>query len=156
MSYISELRASVGSRPLLVPGGRAVLRNDQGEVLFHRRSDLGIWDLPGGSAEVGESAEACVVREVYEETGLTVVDFVPIGLGSDPIRERVEYPNGDVVQGVSLVLSVTEWSGELAVSEESTELRFFALSDLPALRPSLAATIECLERFDATSEFQLF
>ena len=55
MGYISELRASVGHRPLLIPGGRAIVRNELGDILFHRRSDFGIWDLPGGGAEVGES-----------------------------------------------------------------------------------------------------
>ena len=156
MSYASELRAAVGPRPLLIPGGRAVLQNNHGEILFHPRSDLGMWDLPGGGAEIGESAEACVVREVYEKTGLTLLNYVPIGLGSHPLRERVHSPNGDVVQGVSLLLSVTEWSGDRAVSDESTELRFFPLSDLPALRPNLAATVECFERFEATGDFQLF
>lgn len=33
--YVRELRKLVGNRPLLVPGGRAVVLNDAGEVLFH-------------------------------------------------------------------------------------------------------------------------
>ena len=156
MSYISDLRAEVGSRALLVPGGRAVVQNDQGQVLFHRRSDLGIWDLPGGGAEIGESLEACVVREVQEETGLIIEDFVAIGLASDPVAEHVVYPNGDVVQGVSLILFVTRWRGDLTVSDESTELRFWALDSLPQLRPNIAATIDCYHRYQATAQFQLF
>lgn len=31
-----------------------------------------VWILPGGGREDGESEESCVIREVYEETGLTV------------------------------------------------------------------------------------
>lgn len=156
MSYISELRELVGSRPLLIPGGRAIVRNERGEILLHRRSDLGIWDLPGGGAELGESVESCVVREVREETGLNIEEFVAVGFASDPVGEQITYPNGDVVQGCSLVLSVTQWSGDLLLSDESTELRFFAHDQLPNLRPNIAATIECLVRFEATGEFQLF
>ena len=156
MGYISGLRELVGSRPLLIPGGRALLRNEQGEILFHRRSDLGIWDLPGGGAELGESAEACVLREVQEETGLEITQYVPIGFGSDPSQESVTYPNGDVIQGFSLILLATAWSGELLVSDESTELRFWSLPELPELRPNIAATIECYRRFEATGQFGLF
>ncbi len=48
---------------------------DQGRVLLVRRGTepmLGKWTLPGGMLEVGESLTAGVVREVSEETGLTV------------------------------------------------------------------------------------
>lgn len=156
MSYIQSIRSRVGNAPLLVPGGRAVVVNASDEILFHRRSDLGIWDLPGGGAEVGESMPDCVVREVREETGVAVVEFVPIGLASNPVNERVVYPNGDVIQGISLILWVTKWSGDLTFSEESTELQFFGLYDLPDLRPNLAATIACYTSFKSTGEFQLF
>lgn len=156
MGYISDLRPLVGHRPLLIPGGRAILRNDADEILFHRRSDLRIWDLPGGGVEVGESVEASIVREVNEETGLIVEEFIPIGFGSDPVAERVEYPNGDVIQGFGLVVLARKWSGTLAVSNESTDLQFLAIEDLPELRPNIAATVDCLLRFEETGQFQLF
>lgn len=133
-----------------------MLRNSRDDILFHRRRDFGMWDLPGGSAEFGESIESCVVREVYEETGLSIERFTPIGFASDPESERVTYPNGDIIQGFSLILLATLWSGTLSVSDESTELRFFPLDQLPDLRPSIAATIQRLLRFEATGEFQLF
>jgi len=132
------------------------LRDASGAILFHHRSDLDLWDLPGGGAEVGESAQACVVREVHEETGLMIEQFVPVGFGSDPIDEQVTYPNGDVIQGFSLLLLATTWSGNLLLSDESTELRFMAPTELPALRPNVASSIAALRRFEATGEFQLF
>jgi len=156
MSYIADIREFVGTRPLLIPGGRAIVRNNDGQVLFHRRSDLGIWDLPGGGAEIGESMAECVVREAYEETGLAILEYVPIGLSSNPDLETVEYPNGDIVQGFGLMLLATAWEGKLSVSDESTELRFIDPTQLTGLRPNIAATIDCLNRFESTGQFQLF
>jgi 8-oxo-dGTP pyrophosphatase MutT (NUDIX family) len=71
-SYILRLRKIVGSQLLLNPGGRAIVLDCAQRILLHKRSDFGFWDLPGGGAEEGESAEQCVIREVYEETGLVV------------------------------------------------------------------------------------
>ena len=49
---------------------------DEGKVLLVRRGQeplKGEWSLPGGALELGETLEQGVVREVLEETGLTVV-----------------------------------------------------------------------------------
>ncbi len=69
---------------------------EQGRVLLVRRGTepmLGQWTLPGGLLEVGESLLAGVVREVWEETGLTVEPIELIEL-LDRIQregERVRY-----------------------------------------------------------------
>ncbi len=47
----------------------------EGRVALIRRARpplLGHWSLPGGAVEVGETLEACVTREMREETGLDV------------------------------------------------------------------------------------
>ena len=41
-------------------------------MLAIRRRDNGHWEPPGGVLELGETIEAGVIREVLEETGLTV------------------------------------------------------------------------------------
>ena len=55
--------------------GVCLLRPDNGgEVLLARRGRppaLGLWGLPGGAQELGETAEAAARRELLEETGLT-------------------------------------------------------------------------------------
>jgi 8-oxo-dGTP diphosphatase len=69
---------------------------DRGRVLLVRRGHeplKGQWSLPGGGLEVGESLTAGVVREVSEETGLTVEPLELIELLDRIHRdgERVRY-----------------------------------------------------------------
>jgi ADP-ribose pyrophosphatase YjhB (NUDIX family) len=53
----------------------AVIKDDLGRLLLIKRGHepgKGLWSIPGGRVEAGESDEAAVVREVREETGLAV------------------------------------------------------------------------------------
>jgi 8-oxo-dGTP pyrophosphatase MutT (NUDIX family) len=155
-SYILRLRKIVGSQLLLNPGGRAIVQDRARRILLHKRSDFGFWDLPGGGAEEGESAEQCVIREVYEETGLTVEKFEAIGFASCPERERVVYPNGDIIQGFALILHITQWSGRLQASSESTSLEFFEMDRLPEMRQNIRMTIDKFLEYQRSQKFQLF
>jgi mutator protein MutT len=61
-------------RPIVGVG--AVVLNRDGLVLLARRAHeplKGEWSLPGGGVEVGETLEAAVAREIFEETGLSIV-----------------------------------------------------------------------------------
>lgn len=66
--------------PLPIPGVGAIVVGSQGVLLARRDKDpaKGLWSIPGGGVELGETQEASVVREVEEETGVKceVVDFV--------------------------------------------------------------------------------
>jgi 8-oxo-dGTP diphosphatase len=58
-----------------VPCVGAVVHDEHGRLLLIRRGHApsrGLWSVPGGRVEAGETEEAAVVREVAEETGLTV------------------------------------------------------------------------------------
>jgi 8-oxo-dGTP diphosphatase len=58
-----------------IPCVGAVIRDEAGRLLMTLRGHdpgRGLWSIPGGRIEPGESAEAAVVREVREETGLDV------------------------------------------------------------------------------------
>lgn len=53
----------------------AVVHDAQGRLLLVRRANepgRGLWSLPGGRVEPGESDEQAVTRELAEETGMTV------------------------------------------------------------------------------------
>ena len=114
------------------PGTNAVLLTKANQVLLHRRADNGTWALPGGAMEIGESAEECAIRETWEETGLEVVVKRLVGVYSDPKNYCIlRYPNGYAVHYLIVVYEVEQIGGELLISEESTELRFFDVDALP-------------------------
>jgi ADP-ribose pyrophosphatase YjhB (NUDIX family) len=139
----SGLYDSLG-RPLgkmpdaLRPGSNTVLINDAHQVLLHKRSDNGAWALPGGAMEIGESIEECAVREMFEETGLHVKIKRLVGVYSDPKNYCIlRYPNGFAVHYLIVVYEVEQIGGELLISDESTELRYFDVDAMPeGLMPS--------------------
>jgi ADP-ribose pyrophosphatase YjhB (NUDIX family) len=68
--------------PLVVPCVGAVVHDAAGRLLLIQRGHdphRGLWSLPGGRIEAGESPEGAVVREVREETGLDVVPQRAVG-----------------------------------------------------------------------------
>jgi ADP-ribose pyrophosphatase YjhB (NUDIX family) len=133
----SGLYDSLG-RPLdkmpdeLCPGSNTVLINESNQVLLHRRADNGAWALPGGRMEIGESIEECAVREMFEETGLHVTIKRLVGVYSDPKNYCIlRYPDGYAVHYLIIVYEVEQTGGELLISEESTDLRYFDVDALP-------------------------
>lgn len=61
-------------------GVKCAVFDDDGRVLLSRRSDLNVWDLPGGRLDPGERLEEAAAREVREETGVIVHVERPVGL----------------------------------------------------------------------------
>jgi ADP-ribose pyrophosphatase YjhB (NUDIX family) len=131
MSYIRKIRAKMGSECVFNPGVRAIILNDREEVLLQRRTDMDLWGLPAGGVELNETALDALKREVFEETGVTVLAAEPMALYSGP-TQRLKYPNGDEIQGFALAFIIREWTGEpCADGEEGSEVRFWSLDDLP-------------------------
>lgn len=58
----------------------AAVVDDQGRVLAVRRRDNGHWEPPGGILELGETIQEGLVREVLEETGVSVEPEVLTGV----------------------------------------------------------------------------
>ncbi len=63
------------TRPILT--ARAVIFNDHGQILLAKRSGQtflsGLWELPGGKLDEGETSAEAMAREIQEETGLDVL-----------------------------------------------------------------------------------
>ena len=129
--HLRELRALVGPRPLFAPGANVLLRGEAGRVLLLRSADTGLWTLPGGSLELGESFEQAARRELREETGLEVGELRPLELFIGPAY-RFTYPHGDVVDNVSQLFEA-EYRGETLSLQagEVTGAAWFAPCELP-------------------------
>jgi len=130
-SYLESIRSRLGSQCILLPGVRAIILNDSGEVLLQRRTDLPCWGLPSGSMELNETALQALKREVREETALEVRQAKPMALYAGR-SQRFRYPNGDEIQCFSVAFIVREWSGEpKADGVEGSEVRFWPMDALP-------------------------
>jgi ADP-ribose pyrophosphatase YjhB (NUDIX family) len=155
-SYLGQLRKLVGSRPLIGPAARAIIRDEQGRLLLIRRRDNGVWAMPSGFMELDESILDCLKREVREETGLEVLAATPIALYTEPRFAHIT-ASGDHIQMFAVVFRVDRWQGTLLAStDETTHVRFFAPDDLPADLPALyQETFADLERYEQTGQFIL-
>lgn len=122
-----------------------VVRDD--EVLLTRISargfHAGAWSLPGGGIEHGESPVAAVVREVREETGLTV----EVGEVAAVVDERVRgsAPSGrdEDFQSIGLVYLATVTGGQLAIEDAGTTdaVAWVPLVDVGAGRLPVTETV---------------
>ncbi|GGP78774.1 NUDIX hydrolase [Saccharothrix coeruleofusca] len=131
--YVAELRALVGSRPLILPGTSVVAVDERDRLLLLRRRDTGGWGLPGGLMEPGESFEDTGRRELWEETGLRAGELVLLDVFAGP-EYFYRYPNGDQVHNVTAAyLARVSASDRLVLQEtEACGAAFFAAREVPA------------------------
>lgn len=121
------------------------------EVLVQRRRPEHGWPgvtFPGGHVEPGESITQSVIREVFEETGLTVTHPRLCG-----IKDWIEDDGG---RYIVFLYKCAEFSGELKSSEEG-EVFWANRSDLPGMNLS-SGMEETFEAFfnDDISELSYF
>jgi len=113
------------------PSVSAVIFGARRRLLLQQRSDGGQWGLPGGSLEIGESVTEGVIREVREETGLTVTVGRLVGVYSEPKLQVVRYPDGNVWHYVNVCFECAVQSGTLTTCDETLALRWVPLTRLP-------------------------
>lgn len=153
--YFNSIRKLLGNTEISVPGARAVIINSENEILLEERADFKLWGLPGGSADPGEDIVQTIQREVFEETGLMILNPVPFGFSSSPTFERITYPNGDKLHSYNLLFFANEYSGEIKLSEESTQIGWFALQNLPPMLKNMERSVRAFLTYSKTKEFQI-
>jgi 8-oxo-dGTP diphosphatase len=133
--YYHDAAAPPASR--VVPSVFALARL-RDRLLLVRRCDSGMWELPGGRVDVGESATDAAVREVAEEAGVTVQVTGLVGLFTDPghvVRSR----EGEVRQQFALVFRARVVRGaprpDLSETSEAAWVATAELAELPMERP---------------------
>jgi 8-oxo-dGTP diphosphatase len=114
--------------PRHIPCAGAVVKDDEGRMLLILRGHdpgKGLWSIPGGRIEPGETGEEAVVREVREETGLDVICGQLLGSVERPSRA------GDVIVISDFTAIVV--GGELAAGDDAADARWATLDQLVAL-----------------------
>jgi ADP-ribose pyrophosphatase YjhB (NUDIX family) len=123
----------ISRQAILTAGCSAILFDaSRQKILLTRRTDNGLWCLPGGRMEPGESAAEACEREVWEETGLQVRAARLIGVYSDP-NMLIEYADGNRCQILALSFEAEIMGGELGLSDETTEAGYFTLDEIESM-----------------------
>jgi 8-oxo-dGTP diphosphatase len=139
---------SYPERPFLAVSA-AIVR--EGKFLVVRRARppaKGLFSLPGGVVELGERLTEAVVREIAEETGMSIEPLALAGY-----RETIVRDGDDRVERHFVILCfAAHWrAGEPQLNEELSEARWIEPAELAALptTPGLAEIVAAaFERLD--------
>jgi ADP-ribose pyrophosphatase YjhB (NUDIX family) len=110
----------------------ALIFNDKREVLLAKRTDNGLWCIPGGHVELGETLTQAVERECWEETGLKTQVVKLVGIYSDT-KGSLHFLQGLQWHTVRVSFLCQVTGGQMRPSEETSEIRYFPLDHLPDL-----------------------
>lgn len=127
----------------LVVAVSAVVLNEAGEILVIERTDSGLWSIPGGAMEPGETVSQAVERELYEETGYHVRVDRLVGIFANPAHV-IGYDDGEVRQEFSICFVGVVSGGQARTSDESSRVAWVrrqALRDLE-VHPSILRRID--------------
>ncbi len=106
------------------PSGEEILLIQRGRDPF-----VGLWALPGGFLEMGETLEAAARRELYEETGCEVDQLVQIGAFSEVNRD----PRGRVISMAFLAELDGTASSRVTAGDDAANACWIPLAQLPDL-----------------------
>jgi 8-oxo-dGTP diphosphatase len=113
----------------LVPAAAAAVLNETGQILLVRRRDSQNWSMPGGTLEMDESLEDCVIREVREETGLEIELKEIVKTYTNP-NVKICYSDGEIRREFSIVFLAYSESERVSLDDESTDWDWVNFEDL--------------------------
>ena len=131
----------------VIPCVGAVIKDDQGRLLLIKRGHepgAGLWSVPGGRVEPGETDAEALVREMREETGLAVQAGPLLGSVRRPAQDGPAAAGGQD----RTVLDIRDYAatvtgGTLCAGDDAAEARWVAVSELPSL-PITEGLVEAL------------
>ena len=134
----------------------AVIKDDQGRLLLIKRGHepgAGLWSLPGGRIEPGETDAEALVREMREETGLTVQAGALLGSVRRPVPGGPPAAAGSQDDSAAggqdnTVLDIRDYAatvtgGTLRAGDDAADARWVAAGELPSL-PITEGLVEAL------------
>lgn len=127
----------------VVPSVVAIVQRGDGLILLIHKVDNGLWALPGGGHDPGESIGQTVVREVKEETGYDVEVVALTGIYTNP-NHVMAYDDGEVRQQFSIAFRARLAGGEKRTSSESDRVEWLAVDEIAKLNmhPSMRMRLE--------------
>lgn len=134
--YVTGLREKIGTDLLWMPGASAYILRDGArgpQLLLVRRSDNARWTPVTGVCDPGEEPDITAAREAMEEA---CVEIVVERLLAVTALRPIAYDNGDRCQYLDHAFRCRWVAGEARVGdEESSDVRWFDVDDLPDLLP---------------------
>jgi ADP-ribose pyrophosphatase YjhB (NUDIX family) len=110
-----------------------------GRVLMVREISDGKWTLPGGWADVNQSAGECVVREISEESGFNAQ---ALKLAAVYDYQRSGHPKNHMDSIYKMFFNCKIIGGEARASDETSEVAFFHRHELPPLSSGRATAAQ--------------
>ena len=111
------------------PCNAIIITDDKNRILLVRRAidpSKGLWDLPGGFIDIGETAEESVIREAKEELGVEIDNIKYLFSGYD----RYEY-KGLNYHTLGFVFTAHIVSGEMKPLDDVGEIKYFSEAEFP-------------------------
>lgn len=150
IEYISYMRKMIGHKRMLSVGLSCLIVNEKKEVLLEKRSDNGLYCLPGGSINLNETVLEGLKREVREETGIEIQN-PKLFLILSGRKEQFVYPNGDITDYVDLIfyseMNARDIHLENEHDRESTSISFYSYSSLPKKEEFLRGSLRPIEKY---------
>ncbi len=111
-----------------IPATCVIAPDKKGRIYLVKRSvppNIGEWCLPGGFMELNESAEACALRELHEETGLTGIIEQFLGVRNSPSEQYTTI----LIMGYS----VHDVAGTPVAGDDAESVAAFGKDQLPPI-----------------------
>lgn len=147
--YIPYMRKMIGHKRMLTVGLCCLILNEKNQLLLEKRTDNGLYCIPGGSLDFDETVIEGVKREVREETGILLKE-VSLFMIQSGNKMQLSYPNGDVTDYMDLCFIARVDSTDIDLNkehdDESSLIAFYDLDKLPKEEELLRGTKAMLDK----------